>query len=269
MAMNNLHHGAGLTHQLLLALPFIMAIILYISAVLLSLQRQRPWHWHRSVFWIAGCLSAIAAVSGPLARRAVFDFEAHMAGHLLLGMLAPLLMVLGAPVTLMLRTLRPRSARRLSRLLRSWPVRVISDPLFASILNVGGLWLLYTTNLYSAMHGSNPLHALIHLHVFLAGYVFTAAIIYIDPTPHRASFVYRSGALIAALAAHGMLSKYIYAHPPAGVSAIQAESGGMLMYYGGDAVDVILICILCYQWYKRCRPRIPLSVSKPEGFPQN
>jgi putative membrane protein len=127
------------------------------------------------------------------------------------------------------------------------------------ILNVGGMWVLYTTDLYMMMQQHLFLHVLIHLHVFLAGYLFTISVIYIDPTPHRTSFVYRSVILLIALAAHGILSKYIYSHPPYGVSISQAEKGGMIMYYGGDAIELILIFILCFQWYKSSRPRLLLE----------
>jgi len=48
-------------------------------------------------------------------------------------------------------------------------------------------------------------------------------------------------------ACHGILSKYIYAHPPMGVPIDQAKTGGLVMYYGGDAIGLILITILCYQ----------------------
>lgn len=178
-----------------------------------------------------------------------------MVSHLLLGMLAPLLIVLAAPMTLALRTLPVNSARGLSRILRSWPIRVISNPIFASFINVGGLWLLYTTNLYMLMQQNIFLHMLVHIHVLIAGYLFTLSIIYIDPSPHRTSFIFRSIVLLIALAGHGVLSKYIYAHPPNSVSVEESEIGGMIMYYGGDVIDFVLIFILCFQWFKTTRPR--------------
>lgn len=251
------HHSpadTGMT-DLLLSLLFILLIVTYIAAAALSSRRYKSWPVYRTVLWMGGVLSAALAIVGPIAERAHTDFVAHMAGHLLLGMLGPLLMVLSAPMTLLLRTLPVTIARRVSRVLKSPPLRVLTDPVITTILNVGGLWVLYTTNLYAAMHENIFLYAFIHLHVFLAGYFFTASIIYIDPAPHRLSFVYRSVVLIIALAGHSILSKYIYAYPPAGVPASQAESGGMLMYYGGDAVDLVLIFVLCLHWYKAARPR--------------
>ncbi|QTC40589.1 cytochrome c oxidase assembly protein [Bacillus sp. V3] len=260
MSTDHVHEEAarsllGSGPQLILALPFVCALILYVWAVIYTNRRYKKWPLYRTVFWSAGIFLAVAAVAGPLAEKAHHDFQAHMLGHLFLGMLAPLLMALAAPMMLTLRTLPRDKARKLSLLLKSRQLKVLIDPFFALFLNIGGLWLLYTTSLYSAMHENILLHIFIHLHVFLAGYLFTVSLIYIDPIPHRKSYAYRAAALLSALAAHGILSKIIYARPPQGIPAGQAEAGSMLMYYGGDAIDIILIFILCLQWYKATRPK--------------
>lgn len=257
MNHNPMPPDSGLPFQLMMTLPFAIALVMYIGAAIASnrYSHLRKWPLRRYVFWFSGILCAVTAVVGPLANRAHMDFTAHMIGHLLLGMLSPLLLVLAAPMTLILRTLKAPAARRLSLLLKSWPVRVPSHPMVASILNIGGLWILYTTDLYAAMQQNIFLHLVVHFHVFLAGYFFTVSMIYIDPIAHRFSFVYRAAVLVIALAGHGILSKYIYAEPPPGVPKEQAEIGGMLMYYGGDAIDIVLIFILCLQWFKATRTR--------------
>ncbi|MFG6149992.1 cytochrome c oxidase assembly protein [Halobacillus sp. B23F22_1] len=256
------HHGGSsiaggefLFTQILLSLPFIVGLAVYGTALYISKKKEREWPLFRSILWTIGSVLGLVSVSGPLAQRALTDFTAHMTGHLLLGMLAPLLMVLAAPMTLALRALPVQEAKWMTKLLRTWPVRIVTDPLAASLLNVGGLWLLYTTDAYALMHQSLWLHIFIHLHVFIAGYLFTVSMIYIDPVAHRRSYLYRAVVLITALAGHGILSKYIYGNPPEGVPAEQAEAGGMLMYYGGDAIDLVIIFILCLHWYRTARPR--------------
>ncbi|MBC6972794.1 cytochrome c oxidase assembly protein [Bacillus sp. Xin] len=253
--MNNDHiyHGDGNPLKFILLFLIAMILILYIVAVVLSSHRRKKWPLYRTTFWILGVLCAATALVGPLANRAHIDFAAHMLGHLFLGMLAPILMVLAAPMTLVLRTLNVKTARRLSSVLRSWPIRTLSDPIVATLLNLGGLWVLYTTKLYSMMHQNILLHLFVHFHVFIASYLFTISMIYIDPTPHKSSFIYRAIVLVIALASHGILSKYIYANPPNGIPTDQAQLGGMLMYYGGDAIDIILIFIFCLQWFKTSR----------------
>lgn len=253
--MHNHHAALEWWPQLLLAAPFLFLFILYGGLYFLSLQKRKPWPIHRLLLWNTGLALCLISVFGPLARQAHFDFTAHMTGHLFLGMAGPLLLVLGAPITLLLRAISVSRARKVSAFLRKPLLRVLTYPILPALLNVGGLWLLYTTSLYQLMHEYMLLHILIHLHVFFAGYLFTASIIYIDPIPHRVSYLTRALVLTAALAGHGILSKYLYAHPPAGVPAEQAQSGSMLMYYGGDAVDLVIIIILCRHWYRAARPR--------------
>lgn len=258
-----MHEAHTLSNSGFLLLFFIM-IVTYIGAGISSSKRKQlqKWPLHRYVFWTMGVLSIAIALVGPLAERSFTDFRAHMVGHLLLGMLGPLLLALAAPITLILRSLPVMSARRVSRVLRSNSFQVLSDPMITSILNVGGLWILYTTGLYTAMHENLFLHLFVHVHVFLAGYVFTASIVYIDPIAHRRSYVYRSIVLLMALTGHGVLSKYIFANPPSDVSKDHAEIGAMIMYYGGDIVDAVIIVILFYQWFKKTNPRALFMFNK-------
>jgi putative membrane protein len=249
-----MQHIHGTDYVLILALPFVLLLILYFYATFLSNQHYKRWLLYRTIAWVIGVLCIALPVIGPLASRAHGDFTAHMIGHLLLGMVGPLLIVLSAPMTLLLRSIDVKLARQLSRLLKTPPIRFLSNPIVASVLNMGGLWILYTTNLYSAMHQNLALYLFIHLHVFIAGYLFTASMIYIDPTPHRTKFIYRAIILVLASANHGILSKYIFVNPPAHVPMEQAEKGAMLMYYGGDAVDIVLIFLLCLQWYRSSKP---------------
>ncbi|MCH6264768.1 cytochrome c oxidase assembly protein [Neobacillus citreus] len=256
-----MHSNNHVTHylddtflQVVLLLPLVLVLFLYLLAVSLLKFRKKTWPLNRTFFFVLAICCAVAAVSGPLAVRAHQDFTAHMLSHLLLGMLAPLLMVLAAPMTIILRTLNVNAARRLVTFLKKRYFLFLSDPVVASLINVGGLWVLYTSDLYMAMHKHTLVYVAVHLHVFLGGYVFTSALVNIDPIPHRRSFIYRGIVMVAALAGHGILSKYIYAHPPAGVPADQAESGSLLMYYGGDVIDLILVVIFCYQWYKENSP---------------
>ena len=241
--------------EIILILLFVIIIVAYIIASIRTSRYFRKWPLTRILFWVLGVSCIAATVIGPLANQAHTDFVVHMIIHLLLGMLAPLFLVLAAPITLIFRTLNVNAARRLSSLLKSRLVSTFSNPVVASLLNIGGLWILYTTDLYLAMQHNHLIHILVHIHVFLAGYLFTASLIYIDPTPHHFSFRYRTIVFIFALAGHGILSKYIYAYPPSGVLRAEAELGGMLMYYGGDIIDAGIIVILFYQWYKVSRPK--------------
>ena len=227
----------------------------YLAAVTRLRARGIGWPGARTAAWAAGLAAALAAGTGPVAAAAHHDLRAHMLQHLLLGMLAPLLLVLGRPVTLALRALPVEAARRLARFLRLPPIRVLTHPVTAAVLDGGGLWLLYTTDLHAATATRPWLSALIQLHLLLAGYLFTAAIIGRDPAPHRPGPWTRGAVLVAFLAAHGILAKHLYA-------------GGMgqaaqLMYYGGDLLHVAVIVIFCRQWYVATAPQRPARRPEP------
>lgn len=240
--------------EISVAVISVICILGYPLLMYSSQKKHEKWPLLRLLFWIFGILLASSALVGPLARISHEDFTAHMAGHLLLGMLAPLVLIFSKPMTLVLRALSVTSARKVSRLLNSGYGSFISNPVVAAVLNIGGLFLIYRTDVFLWMHESLLLFALVHLHVFLAGYLFTVSIIYIDVNPHRYSYLYRGAVLILALGFHKVLSKLIYASPPATVSESEGETGALVMYYGGDVIDVLLIIVLCYQWYRAGAP---------------
>ncbi len=230
-----------------LLIVLVVAALAYPAAARAAERRGRDWPAGRTLSWWAGLAVLAAATTGPLAAAAHHGFTAHMAIHLLLGMAAPLLLVLAAPVTLALRALPARRARSLARLLRSRPARVLTHPVTAALLDGGGLWLIYTTDLWTAHDGW--IHLLITVHLVGAGYLFTASIVGVDPAPHRPGLGTRAAVLTAFLAAHGILAKYLYAHPPAGVTDAEALRGAELMYYGGDLLSLAVIVLLCREWY--------------------
>ncbi len=214
---------------------------LYVAA---GWRCRSPWPLARTASWLLGLGCAGA---GTVLGGAHGDLRTHMAGHLLLGMLGPLLLVLAAPVTLALRALPVAPARRLARLLRTPVARWATDPLVAVPLNAAGLWVLYGTGLHTATALRPALAALVSLHVLVRGYLATAAVLAVDPAPHRRSVGVRAAALAAGMAAHDVLAKVLYAFPPAGTT--NAEAGARLGYDGGSVVSLVVAAVLWRRWY--------------------
>ncbi len=92
-----------------------------VANVCLVVTGSRPWPVHRTILWLTGSAVAAVAVSGPLAEAADTGFVARMTTHQLLGMVAPLLLVVAAPVTLLLRTVPASTGRTLSGVLTFRP----------------------------------------------------------------------------------------------------------------------------------------------------
>lgn len=255
----------GINGSEYLLVPFILFLALYVIA---TFKQNKRWPLHRTFLFLCGVLCVCLSVFGPLGVLSHIDFRAHMFSHLLLGMVAPLFIVMAAPMTLFLRTLPVARARSLSLILKSTPSRFITNPIVAAIFNIGGLWLLYASSLYNHMHEFAWIHFLVHFHLFMAGYLFTLSIIPSDPMPHLFSFQYRAIVLVLALAGHGILAKHIYAHPPMGVSIRQGEIGAEIMYYGGDVIEIVIIYLLCQKWFRPKRKYIGNKVRRHKALLQ-
>nr|WP_276209356.1 cytochrome c oxidase assembly protein [Streptomyces harenosi] len=175
-------------------------------------------------------------------------FTAHMAAHLAAGMAAPLPAVLARPATLALRALPVPGRRALLAVLHSRPAAVLAFPPVAAVLDIGGLWLLYRAPLPPGLHHSPWLH----LHLFAAGWLFTFAVLAVDPLRHRTGLALRAATLPAAAAAHAVLAKTLWAAGPPGTGYAPADlhRAAPLMYYGGDVVEIALAVILARQWYR-------------------
>ncbi|WNV76591.1 cytochrome c oxidase assembly protein [Geodermatophilus sp. DSM 44513] len=222
----------------------VVLALLAAGALYVAAAGRTAWPLLRTASWLAGLA---AAAGGAVLSAAHGDLRTHVAGHLLLGMVAPLLLVLAAPVTLALRALPVAAARRLARLLRTAPLRWAADPVVAVPANAAGLWLLYGTGLHAALSHRPGVAAAVAVHVLVSGYLATAAVLAVDPAPHRRSVGVRAGALAAGAAAHDVLATALYAAPPAGVRA--AEEGARLMWDGGTVVTLVTAAVLWRRWY--------------------
>ncbi len=242
-----------------------LAVATVLPAVYLLVLRRRPatlppWPAWRAAAWVLGSLTAAAALVPPLAAAGTDDHRAHMVQHLLLGMYAPLGLVVAAPVSLLLGSLPTARARRVTRLLGRRAVRGLTHPMTAAVLNVGGMFVLYLTPLHHRAAESTVLTAVVLLHFLLAGWLYTWAIAGPDPAPHRPGLRTRLVVLVVAAGAHAYLAKLLYGR--AGEShhhgMAHAEAGAQLMYYGGDGAEVLLAVMLLAGWYQHSRPPEPL-----------
>lgn len=216
-------------------------------------RMPRAWSARRTASWCAGALLVGVALS-PVLGAVPDPAVRHMVQHLLLGMLAPLGLVLAAPVTLLLGAAGPRGRRGVAALLRARAVRAVTHPVTAALLHVGGLLTLYLTPLYARAAADPVVHALVLAHFLLAGCLFAWAVASTDPAPHRPGVGTRLVVLVAAAGVHGALAKYLYAHadrlpPGGGHTAAQVETAALWMSYGGDVAEVLLAVALLAGWY--------------------
>lgn len=231
-----------------------LAMLIYLVAGVWQNQFRSKWSAWYTVSFLGGSLLLIIGLHPAMVIFAHQNFRGHIIQHLLIGMLAPLGLVFGAPVTLALRLLPVKFSRTITGILASRLFQFISHPVSALLLNIGGMYLLYLTPLYNTMLTSPYLHQVVHFHFLAAGYLFTWAIAGPDPAPHRPGIPIRLLVLFISMAAHAYLSKFMYAYnwplnSPHTVEQIRL--GAKLMYYGGDFAELLLLIALFITWYRK------------------
>lgn len=191
----------------------ILSVALYLRGVLILTRRGDKWPIGRTIAFACGIGAIDFATSGGIGVYAHFAFSYHMIAHMILGMIAPIGIVLGAPITLALRTLpqgRTKDERgirgTLLAALHSRMAGIWVNPVAALLIFDGSLFALYFTPLFGGMMQSDAGHFVMSLHFILAGVLFFHVIIGIDPNPKRVPHLARIVVLFAAMSIHAFFS---------------------------------------------------------------
>ena len=191
----------------------IFATALYIRGVVILARRGDKWPVGRTVAFAIGISLLDYSTSGGLGLYAIFSFQYHMMAHMILSMIAPLFIILSAPITLALRTL-PIGRTKTERGIRGWLIEslhskyttVISHPVIALAIFDGSLFALYFTPLFGELMSSHFGHLLMNFHFIAAGLLFFHVIVGIDPNPRRVHHLVRVVILLAAISIHAFFS---------------------------------------------------------------
>ena len=188
-------------------------VALYIKGVVILKKRGDSWPVGRTVAFALAISAMDFATSGGLGVYAKFSFEYHMIAHMVIGMLVPIGLVLGAPMTLALRALPQgrtpdeRGVRgMLIAFLHSRYSMVLTNPLTALALFDGSLFVLYFTNLFGDLMQSHAGHLFMNIHFLLTGFLFFHVIIGIDPNPRKIPHIVRIVMLFAAMSIHAFFA---------------------------------------------------------------
>ena len=191
----------------------IVLVALYIKGVVVLTKRGDKWPVGRTISFALAISAIDFATSGGLGVYALFSFEYHMIAHMVIGMIAPIGLVLSAPVTLALRTLphgrtpEERGVRgMLIAFLHSRYSVILTNPITALALFDGSLFVLYFTDLFGNLMQSHAGHLFMNIHFLLAGFLFFHVIIGIDPNPKKIPYIVRIVVLFAAMSIHAFFS---------------------------------------------------------------
>lgn len=199
----------GWRFDLIFGTAAVVFAALYLAGVRRLRRRGDAWPVGRTVAWLLGCLALLFATSSGLGRYMPAMFSMHMAAHMLLSMLVPILLVLGGPVSLALRAL-PTAGRDDPPGMREWLLaalhsrvsRFLTHPVVALILFIAGFYGLYLGGLFDAAVGSHMGHVVMNVHFLLSGYLFYWVVIGVDPTPRPIPPLAKLAVVFASLPLH-------------------------------------------------------------------
>ena len=236
---------------------------LYLWGVHRLRARGDRWSRWRTVFFVGlGLGTFLVATTSGLAVYDTTLLWVHMVQHMVLGMVVPIFLALGAPITLALRTLPRGGRRRLQSVLHSRVAQVLTFPVVAGFLFVVNPFVLYLTGWYEATLRHEWLHQLNHVHFVLIGCLWFWTVLGVDPMPNRVPYPMRLVAVFATMPFHAFLGIAIM-----GSSTLIArdwyaalgrtwgptlerdqEIAGGLLWASGDLVGLLVLGALFVQW---------------------
>ncbi|WP_235536025.1 cytochrome c oxidase assembly protein [Nocardioides sp. Root190] len=263
--------SALLTEWSLAPLPLVVTVWgagLYALGVLVMRKRGDAWPVGRSLAWGIGLLAFYLATSSGLAAYDTVLVSVHMVQHMILSMIVPLSLALGAPVTLALRTLPRRPRGWLLAVLHSRVAKVLGFPPLAFGLYVISPWALYFSGWYDASLSSVFVHEMMHVHLVAVGALFFWPIVGVDPLPGRVAHPFRVLLTVMTLPFHAFLGVTIMGqstllggdHYPSLHDGpmgswlpdpfVDQNLAGGILWGAGDLVGVVFFVVLFVQWVR-------------------
>ncbi|GAB5902521.1 cytochrome c oxidase assembly protein [Mycobacteroides chelonae] len=247
----------------------IVFAVTYLVGVRRLKARGDAWPVGRTIAWLSGCAFLLIATSSGVGRYMPAMFSMHMVAHMMLSMLVPVLLVLGGPITLLLRVL-PAAGKGDPPGLREWVQlllhssfsRFLTHPLVATSLFIGGFYGLYLSGLYDAAVDVHAAHLAMNLHFLLSGYLFYWVVIGIDPSPRRLPPVAKLGIVLVSLPLHAffgvilmgtksILGEKFYSNlalPWRIDLASDQHMGGAITWATGELPLLVVMIALVIQW---------------------
>lgn len=241
-------------------------IFFYVAGTVRLRRRGDKWPLARTIPWVAGLLLLAYLTNGGINVYERYLFSAHMLAHMALGMMVPVLLVFGAPVTLAARAIDKRTDG--SRGAREWVLYAVhskvggflSNPVVSAIVFAGSLLVFYYTPLFRWATVDHVGHQWMIVHFVLAGYLFAQSLVGIDPVPYRFPYPLRLLLLLATMAFHaffglalmtgtGLLMADWYGAMGWPTPAIQdQQTGGGIAWSVGEIPTIILAIAVAMQW---------------------
>ncbi|QIM15653.1 bifunctional copper resistance protein CopD/cytochrome c oxidase assembly protein [Leucobacter insecticola] len=263
-----LSYVTGWKFDLAWLLVCVFGLAMYVAAVIRLAHRGDKWPIARSIAWVFGLLMLFYTTNGPFNLYEQYLFSVHMLGHMMLTMVIPIALVLGAPITLLLRATEKRNDGSWGG--REWVLwlvqtpysKFITHPAVAAVVFVGSLWVFYFSPIFRWAMSEHLGHQWMIIHFLIGGYLFALSMIGIDPVPYRFPFPLRLITLFATMASHAffgvtmmtgdslMLADWFGAMGRTwGATPLEDQTlGGGIAWGIGELPTLALALIVAVQW---------------------
>jgi len=252
-------NSAGHPHIEWLSDPAVLAPLALFAGIYIWRFRQARWEaGGRSAGALqaaafAGCMVALlAALVSPIDGLGEdYLFSAHMVQHVLLGDIAPLLLLLALSRVIM----RP-ATRRLTRIERA--LGPFASPITGIAIWLGLMYLWHIPALYDAATEHTGLHLIEHLSFFAAGLALWWPLIQPVPMRRRLTGLQPLGYIGAAKAGLAVLGLYLawstsvfypyYEHTPRiwGLSPIEDQNVGGVIMMAEQSLTLVLVMVALF-----------------------
>lgn len=248
----------------------LLALFFYIAGVLRLRARGDSWPIRRTISFVIAMLTLLYIVNGALYVYGVFLFSFHMVEHMLLTMLVPIFVVVGAPVTLLLRAVHPRHDGSMGT--REWMLALVhskwasffSHPVVAAVVFAGSLLVFYYTPLFRWAVTDHVGHMWMITDFLIVGYLFVQSLIGIDPGIKRAPYPMRLISLVLVMTFHAFFGISVMTGTgllmadwfgatgrPWGPDALgDQQMGGALAWGFGELPTVFLALLVTMSWLR-------------------
>ena len=262
---------AAWTTNPLPSLALFLTAYLYVNGLSRWPNPSHPIRFWQKACFFAGLLVIFLALQSPIDPLAEHQFSVHQLQHILLRMVAPVLVLAGAPLTPMLRGLPLWALQGFVRpVVRSPQMQrlyhVITNPIVSTVVFLSTLYLWQVPVLHDLAVRNDLVHEFMHLTMLGSGFIFWWVVI--DPKPHRSRLHHGLRILYLGLIVlpntllgagitfnTNLIYDAYYEFPqPLGISPLTDQQlGGLILWVIGDMMSIITAGVVMIMWYQKER----------------
>ena len=239
---------------LLVLVAVLVAGFWYVRATRTLGARGRRWSGRRTASFLIGLVAIDVALQSPVAAFTSDYFQAHVFQHLLLMVIAPPLLAMGAPMTLALQTSSRSGKVRLLGFLNSRPFQLLTHPVPVWFLYYFSMFAFFLTFALGFAMDHMWLMDIINLAFFFASTLFWWPIVGLDPIPHwQMSHGVRMTNLMIGIPVESFLALALLSNtrPAASMYSVgSTHAGAAILWIGAELFTFLALIPVFFQWVR-------------------